>query len=371
MKNISIFLLSLAFVACGKKEIPAEITSENSENSHEITITKQQFDNEKMEIGSIAEHPFLSVVNTNGIIDVPPENRASVSTFVSGYVTKIPLLIGDFVKKGQFVAQLTNTEIIDIQQNYLEVASQNRFLKNEFERQKTLFNEQISSEKKYLRAESSYQSNLAIYNGLRKKLEMLRINPADVEKGDMSASINLYAPIEGYITKVMTSTGTFVSSASEILEIVNTNHIHLELNIFEKDILNIKKEQKIKFKVSEAAEAYFDATVYLVGTIINENKTVKVHGHIDDEKQPYIPGMFVEAKIIFESSSEFGLPNSAIHFEENQTFIYVVKSQKNEKTIFEKVMVTSGKKDEKHTQIINFDDFKNKKILLKGGFMLI
>ena len=109
----------------------------------------------------------------------------------------------------------------------------------------------------------------------------------------------------------------------------------------------------------------------MVGTIINENKTVKVHGHIDDEKQQFMAGMFVEAKIIFESSNEFGLPNSAIHSEENQTFIYVIKSQKNEETIFEKVMVTSGKKDENHTQIINFDDFKNKKILLKGGFMLI
>ncbi|PQJ75319.1 efflux RND transporter periplasmic adaptor subunit [Polaribacter gangjinensis] len=370
MKNISIFLISLAFVACGKKEIPAESTSENSENSNEITITKQQFDNEKMEIGSIAEHPFLSVVNANGMIDVPPENRASVSTFVSGYVTKIPLLIGDFVKKGQFVAQLTNTEIVDIQQNYLEVASQNRFLKNEFERQKTLFNEQISSEKNYLRAESSYKSNLAIYNGLRKKLEMLHINPTEVEKGNISANINLYAPIDGYITKVMTSTGAYVSSASEILEIVNTNHIHLELNVFEKDILNVKKEQKIKFKVPESSNTYFDASVYLVGTTITENKTVKVHGHIDDEKQQFMAGMFVEASIIFESSIEFGLPISAIHTEENQTFIYVVKSQKNEETVFEKVIVTLGKKDENYVQIINFTDFKGKNILLKGGFML-
>lgn len=370
MKNSLIFLVSLAFVACGKKEIPTEITAENSENSNEITITKQQFDTEKMEIGSMTEHPFLTVVNANGMIDVPPENRASVSTFVSGYVTKIPLLIGDFVKKGQFVAQLTNTEIVDVQQNYLEVASQNRFLKNEFERQKTLFNEQISSEKNYVRAESSYKSNLAVYNGLRKKLEMLHINPAEVEKGNISASINLYAPIDGYITKVMTSTGAFISSASEILEIVNTKHIHLELNVFEKDILNIKKGQKIKFKVSESSDAYFDASVYLVGTTITENKTVKVHGHIDDEKQSFMAGMFVEAKIIFENSNEFGLPNTAIHSEENQYFVYVIKSKKNEETIFEKVMVTLGKKDENYSQIINFEEFKNKDILLKGGFML-
>jgi cobalt-zinc-cadmium efflux system membrane fusion protein len=370
MKNISIFLVSLAFVACGKKEIPAEITAENSENKTEITITKQQFDTEKMEIGSLTEHPFLSVVTTNGMIDVPPENRASVSTFVSGYVTKIPLLIGDYVKKGQFVAQITNTEIVDIQQNYLEIASQNRFLKNEFERQKTLFNEQISSEKNYLKAESSYKSNLALYNGLRKKLEMLRINPTEVEKGTITATINLVAPIDGYITKVQVNTGSFVSSANEILEIVNTNQIHIELNIFEKDILNVKKDQKIQFKVPESSEKSFEAVVHLIGTTISENRNVKVHCDIIDDNQPFMTGMFVEAKIIYESSSEFGLPNSAIHIQENQTYVFVVKEQKNEETIFEKVLVELGKKDENYSQIINFKNFENKKILLKGGFML-
>lgn len=363
-------ILSLAFVACGKKDIPTENTAESSVNKNEITITKQQFDNEKMMLGSIAEYPFISFVNTNGMIDVPPENRASVSTFVSGYVTKIPLLIGDFVKKGQFVAQLTNTEIVDMQQSYLEVASQNSYLKNEFERQKTLFNEQISSEKNYLKAESTYKSNLAIYNGLRKKLQMLGINPTNVESGNVTSNVNLVAPIDGYITKVQVSTGAFVSSASEILEIVNTNHIHLELNVFEKDILHVKKEQKIRFKVSESSDDFFDAKVHLVGTTISEKRTVKIHGHIDDEKQQFMAGMFVEAKIIYEGVTEIGLPNAAIHSEENQFYVYVLKSQKNEETVFEKVTVSLGKIDENNSQIINIEDLKDKKILIKGGFML-
>ncbi len=68
---------------------------------------------------------------------------------------------------------------------------------------------------------------------------MLNINPSSVEKGIITSTINLYSPIEGYITKVNISNGVYVSPTDAIMEIVDTDHIHLELSVFEKDILNI------------------------------------------------------------------------------------------------------------------------------------
>lgn len=370
MKKLTIFLLTLAFIACGKEEIKTDTVTEISETTNEILISKQQFESENMQLGSLTEHDFISAIKANGMIDVPPESKASVSTFVGGYITKIPLLIGDYVKKGQFVASLTNTQFVEIQQNYLEVVAQLRYLKSEFERQKKLYDEQISSEKNYLRAESAYKSNLAIYNGLRKKLTMMQINPTEVEKGNLSSSINLYAPIDGYVTKVHVSNGSFVSSASELMEIINTAHIHLELNVFEKDILKVKKDQKILFKVPEASDKTFNAEVHLVGTSINKDRTVKVHGHIDEEDQNFMSGMFIEAKIIFFDDKEIAVKNTAVITENQQSFILVVKEQKNESIVLEKVLVQIGKTDEEYTQITNFKDFKDKKILIKGGFML-
>lgn len=370
MKNSILFLLSLAFLACGKQENKIDNTSINTEEDNKIVVSKQQFETENMELGSFVEHEFTSYVKANGIIDVPPENRAIVNTFIGGYVTKVPLLIGDFVKKGQFVASLTNTDFIEIQQKYLEISAQLNYLKTEFERQKTLYNENISSKKSYLKAESNYKSNLAVYNGLKKKLEMMQINPTEVEKGNLTPSINLYAPIDGYVTEVWVSNGSFVSSETKLMEIVNTKHIHLELNVFEKDILKLKKEQKIVFKVPESSENYFDASVHLLGTSIKDDKTVKVHGHIENESQNFMTGMFVEAKIIYQNNKEIALPNSAIISEENQSFILIVKEQNNEQTTFEKKIVSIGNRDENYSQIINFKDFNGKKILLKGAFML-
>ena len=164
----------MVFLACGnEKNNEVEVVSTKEDHDH-ITITKAQFDSEKMVFGTLSEFDFNESIEVNGMIDVPPQNKSSISTFIGGYITKTPLLIGNEVKKGQLLVTLQNPEYVEIQQNYLEVAEQLNYLKSEFNRQKTLFDEQITSEKNYLKAESTYKSNLAHYNGLRKKLQMMK-----------------------------------------------------------------------------------------------------------------------------------------------------------------------------------------------------
>ena len=86
------------------------------------------------------------------MIDVPPENRASVTAFMGGFVKKTPLLVGDRVKKGQLLVVLENQEFVQMQQDYLEVFNQLDYLKAEFERNQTLFKEKIASQKNFLQA---------------------------------------------------------------------------------------------------------------------------------------------------------------------------------------------------------------------------
>lgn len=362
----------MAFMACGNSEKNADSKPVVNDISNEITISKQQFESQNMQLGKLTEQAFSTIVKANGMIDVPPENKVSVSSFIGGYVTKIPLLIGDKVKKGQLVATLESTEFLELQQQYLELAEQLNYLKNEYNRQKNLYNENITSEKNYLKAESTYKSSLAIYNGLRKKLQMMNMDPARVEQGQLSSSFNLYAPIDGYITKVNVSNGMFVSSVNELVEIINTDHIHLELNVFEKDILKVKKEQIINFNVPEASTENYLAKVHLVGTSIDENRIIKVHGHIEEtESTNFIVGMFVEANIVTDSENRMALPNEAISKIEDNHFVLLLESKTEEGFKFKKVKVDVGTKNENYTEILNGNDLNDKDILTKGSYMLL
>lgn len=371
MKSIYIILISILFISCGNTESTETIVPENNEQDDEITLTKQQFEGEQMALGTISEHTFYETVMVNGMIDVPPHNKARVTTFMGGYITKTPLLIGDQVKKGQLLVTLESTEYVALQQQFLEVAEQLNYLKSEYNRQKTLYDEQITSEKNYLKAESTFKSNLAHYNGLKKNLEMLNINPNSVLKGNITSTINIYAPIQGFITKVNVSNGTYVNASDMIMEIVDVEHIHLELSVFEKDVMKIKKGQHITFKIPESSNKVYTAEVHLVGTTIEEvSRQVKVHGHIDNEKENFIVGMYVDAEIHINEIKSVGLPKEAIMTAGENNYVLVLKEETNGTFHFNKTAVKLGEETEDFIEILNSEQLENKQIIIKGIHML-
>lgn len=371
MKELYILSVFTLLVACGNEKSKVHDEEPQAE-TNELIVTKQQFDGEQMELGSLEDHEFKTIVNVSGVIDVPTHNQSNVSTFVGGYVTENPLLIGDEVKKGQFLVTLENTEYVEIQQEYLELAEALNYLKSEFTRQKTLYDEKITSQKNFLKSESTYKSSLAHYNGLKKKLQMMNINPTSVENGKFSTSINLYSPIDGFVTKVNVSNGTYVSPADVILEIIDTDHIHLELSVFEKDILKIKKGQKINFRIPEASDSIYGAEVHLVGTSIDAgNRRVTVHGHIDEDHTGFIVGMFAEAEIYIGSSNGKSLPKTAIIQVENDYFALVVERETSTAYHLKKIKLDLGVQTENTVEILNPFTLINKKIVTNGTYMLL
>ncbi len=374
-QTLFFILTTLFLTGCGDKtKSETEANSDENPDTTIIEITKAQFDGAAMQLGKMTEQSFPKVVQTTGMIDVPPQNRAAISTFAGGYVKKTPLLIGDKVRKGQVLLTLENPEFVEMQQNYLEAVEQLTFLKSEYERQKTLVEEKITSQKNFLKAESTYKRTLATYNGLKKKLQMLNINTKVVEEGTITSTVTLYAPIHGSISKMNVSTGTYVSPADEIMEIINMDHVHLELSVFEKDILQVKEGQGIVFKIPEASEDFFDAEVHLVGTSIDvQNRTVKVHGHLaEDEGHDFAMGMFVDARIITESNKEWALPNESVISIEDKNYILLNVTESTGNYSFSQMEVEVGDSFNGFTMIKNNGDFnENDSFLIKGGFSLI
>ncbi|MFH6971159.1 efflux RND transporter periplasmic adaptor subunit [Flavobacterium petrolei] len=367
-KSLYIIALSLVLFSC--KESKTEEVEQKDNGL--TTVTSAQFKSSGMEIATPTEQDFDVTVKASGKIDVPPQNRAKVNTFMGGYVKSTTLLVGNKVTKGQALLTLQNTEFLDIQKDYMEVAEQLNFLKSEYDRQKTLYDEKITSQKNYLKAESDYRRAKAMHQSLRAKLVLLNINPRNVEKGILTSTITIFSPITGDIVIMNANVGMYVAPSDVILEIVDTDHLHLELAVFEKDILNVKIGQKIIFKVPEASKDVFNAEVHLVGKSIEGNdRTINIHGHLDDAiKQKLLTGMFVEAEIIIDSKKGLAIPSEALVTENNKNFVLLLDNEKNGYS-FKKVSVTIGEKSENFVEILpNTAINASSRILTKGVFDL-
>ena len=372
--NITILSMIFTLLSCGGKEVKnKQVEIQDSISDDRIFVSNTQFEHSNMTLGSITEHPFPLTVKTNGMIDVPPENRAVVNAIMGGNIKTTPLLIGDKVRKGQALVTNENPEFVRMQQEYMEINVQLSYLKSELERQQTMVAEKITSQKSFLKAESTYKMAKARYNGLRKQLEMLNISPLKVEAGIINSVATIYAPIAGSITKINVNKGTFVSPSTEILEIINNDHIHLELSVFEKDIMKLKKGQKINFKLPESSTEIYKAEVHLIGTSIEENRTIDVHGHIENESElNFLIGMFVEADIITESTVEKALPETAFVAFEDSYIVLKLNEQNKEGYYFEQVPVTVGETYEGSIALTTLGSLNiTDKVLTTGAFNLV
>ncbi len=377
IKIYAIVIVALTFLNCSKSTNQGDGSDVQEKEkivskTDIISISKEQYKNESLGMTSLVEHSFGTRINATGIIDVPPNGRAVISAQIGGYVKNSPLLIGDQVKKGQLLLTIENIEFLELQQQYLEAKEQLTFLKSNYERQKELFDEKISSEKSFLKADSDYKITLATYKGLRKKLELLQIDPVQVESGNLTSVSKIYAPISGDITAINITTGSYISSSDEIMEIVNTAHLHLELKIFEKDVLKVKIGQTVLFDLPESSSKQYKGSVHLIGKSIGVDRTVMLHAHIDEpHDEGFIPGMFVQASILTNELSGMGISDKAVVENNGLAYVMLMKSEENDSYLFEKIQVKTGELSEGIILLKNHEALDPKgKYLIGGAYLL-
>lgn len=362
LKLYTIVIIALTFLTCSKstsknESVEVQEMEKDIFETEVMTISKDQYENESLSMTSLVAHSFGTRISSTGVIDVPPNGRAVISAQIGGYIKNSPLLIGDQVKKGQLLLTIENIKFLELQQEYMEAKEQLVFLKSNYERQEELFDEKISSEKSFLKAESDYKIILATYQGLRKKLELLQIDPVQVESGNLTSVSNIFAPISGDITNINVTTGSYVSSSDQIMAIVNTDHLHLELKIFEKDVFKIKKGQTVFFSVPESGSKQFKGSIHLIGKSIGSDRTVMVHAHIDEpHDEGFIPGMFVQASILTYENSAMGILNKAVVEENGLAYVMHIKSEENDTYLLEKIEVETGETSGDIIMIKNHDE---------------
>ncbi|SDE45387.1 membrane fusion protein, cobalt-zinc-cadmium efflux system [Pricia antarctica] len=366
-------LVTIALASCNSKD-QSEVVSPGAmgnDDKEVVTITENQFTSGEMEMGKLSMHEFNTIVKANGMFAVPPQNHADVSTYYAGYVKDITLLPGHAVKKGQVLFTIENPEYIQVQQDFLEAKGRLRYLKSDYDRQKELVADNVTSKKIFLKAESEYTVTLVQYQSLKKKLSLMNINPNTLTGENIRSVISVPSPLSGYATTINANKGMYLNPSDVAVIVTNTDDLHIELKIFEKDLPMVKVGQQINIRLQNDTEKVYKGVVHLVNKSINtQDRTIDIHGDLvnEEEAKLFAPGMYIVGEILTTSSEHPALPTEAIANIDNDYFVLVKEENQN----FKRVLVQVGTTNNGFTQILNAADFEpNTEFLTRGAFNLI
>ncbi|MBZ9627558.1 efflux RND transporter periplasmic adaptor subunit [Psychroflexus sp. CAK1W] len=366
---ITLLVFTLIFFSCGEKQ--TESTEEKSDTNF-IELTQEQFQKNELTLGKPEKITFSEEFEVTGMVDVPPKNRSSVTSYFDGYVSHTDLLVGDKVEKGDLLVKLKNPDFIKMQQNYVEALSNLNYLTSEFDRKKTLYEDQIIAQKVFQSTKNQYLNAKAQLAAAEEQIRLMNLNPQEIEKGNFTSELNILAPISGKISKLNVAQGKFIGKSEMIMEILDVDHIHLELDVFEKDLMKIQKGDSLRFEIPEISEESYLAYLRLIGAEINEDRKVRIHAHPSDRENKFTVGMFVNAYFDTDRKKRFALPESAFTEVDETTYILELVEQSDTTYKFKKVGVKStapqnGFKPILNTETINLDS----KYLTKGVFDMV
>ncbi|WP_339750788.1 efflux RND transporter periplasmic adaptor subunit [Algoriphagus yeomjeoni] len=365
-------------VSCNSQVESVEIQGEHEENEARVELSQAQYEVTGIELGKLEFKEIGSELMVNGVIDVPPQNNISITMPYGGFVKNTTLLPGDAVKRGQLLVTIENPDFIQFQQDYLESLANSSYLKSEYERQEKLYGEQVASGKTFEESKSNFLANEARIKTSKARLTMIGFDPGKVETGEIKSVVNIYSPVAGSVLDVYTNIGKYVSPQDVIMDLTNSDDLHVELSVYENDITKIKKDQRIKFNIANTDEEWREAHVFLVGKGVRKDRSVTVHGHFDSKNTDLLPGMYVTAKIETASEKALVAPNDAVvrFGEKHFIFSYLGQRDENGKPAYdyEMIEVIMGNNEDGFTEVTLLDSaraYEEIKLVTKGAFTLL
>lgn len=340
MKNFKIALYIIfsltVFFSCSKtteeQKAPEQKEEQHEETPSNIaTLDQEQIKSIGLQLGTIEMKELTSSIKANGLLRVPNNSKASVAAMFGGIIQTLRIQEGDYVRKGQVIATVSNPDYILKQEEYLTVLSRITYAEQESRRQQELYDNDAGAKKNLQVASAELKTLRAQKASLVRQLQMMGINPGSVSNKNLRNGMAITSPISGIVSRITTEIGSYVDISTPVAEIIDNSSIHLDLHVFEKDLPKMKVGQIINFRLTNNPEISYQAQVYSIGSSFeNSSKTISVHSKVIGNKVGLIDGMNVIGQVSLSNVLTKAVPNDAIVEADGKFYIFVQTNKKAE-----------------------------------------
>lgn len=247
---------------------------------------------------------------------IQPLEQVEVGTQVSGEIDKIFVDYNSVVKKGQLLAELDKSNLLEnllqAEASVTSAESELNYALSSFERTEELYNNNAATRIAYDEAKNSLVKAQTSLQNAKSNYDKSKVNLGYAE---------IYSPIDGVVLSREVEVGQTVAasySTPTLFTIANDlTQMKVEADVDEADIGQVKEGQKVKFTV----DAYIDDVFYgevqqirLQPTTTNNvvTYTVIITAHNPDLK--LLPGMTASVTIVTKSETGLVVPSEALNF---------------------------------------------------------
>lgn len=314
-KHILLPILGLMLVyGCEKKEATKDTTDEK------FCIDKNL--KEKITIDPVQKRTVSESINLTGNITYNNDHVVQFNSLVEGIITKTTFSLGDYVKKGQVLAEIKSTELNGMQSESKSLQSQLSVAQRQLQATKSMFDDGIASQKDLMQA----QSELDV---LKSSLENVKANLAMFSASSERAVFQIKAPTEGYVVAKNISPGMQITDGSEpLFTISDLKEIWVLVNVYTSNLKNVTENMLVDVTTPAYPGEIFKGKITMLSKVFDaEEHVLKARIVMENKNLKLKPGMTADIVIDKSLGGEMlaAVPAKAAIFDNNRNYILIYK----------------------------------------------
>lgn len=383
LKLFIIFCIALTLTGCGTKQ-------DEQQHNKRLVLTEAQEKNAKIQTAP------LSMMDIELQITIPAQFKARNQSIeriyspIDGKITNVFVEPGTVLKIGQPIVQIKSDEISQIQLEFLEKildidantnelrAQYNLSLQN-YNRERTLYNEKISSRADYEAANAQLRkdkANLDALNIKRNSLinvyrQRLAVYGGSIDNVLKTRQIYPYVTIKatknGVLLERKVNPGEIVEKNRELFNLADLKTIWLVGYAFEKDSPYLHLGEAVTGTIEERNGASINGVLSYVSPILDSTtKTLEVRADIPNKDFKIKPNMYAEMFVNTGVAHVLAIPTDAVEKFGDYNFAYVNIAPHT----YEERKVETGKKNDQYTEVISGVK-AGEEVVTRGSFELL
>jgi len=256
----------------------------------------------------VKARPFRHYIDIQG--RVVAEESVPVTAKIPGTLTRILVKNGDYVRKGQLLAQLDEDLLL---KNMAELEVQLKTAQDIYERQKSLWEQKIGTEVQFIQARTNKEA-------LEQRMAFLK---------EQWQQTRIYAPINGTVDVVLLKVGQAISPGIPLCQIVNLGQLKVSGDVPESYAASVRRGLPVQIHFPDLNKEVPSRITYVSPSISATNRTFVVEAALPGQSEQYRANMIAVLKIVdYENPQAIVLPVNLI-YQESSGENYVLTAEKN------------------------------------------
>lgn len=275
-----------------------------------------------IEIDTVSNSRVMNTLTLTGKVDFNEDNVIKMFPTISGQVSDIKVMPGDYVKKGQTLAVIRSSDMAGYSNDFVTAKSNVEIAKKSLDATNDMYKSGLASQRDQLTAEEGYNQALSSFE---KAKRILNLNG-----GSMSGEYTLRSPIDGFVVDRQVNNNMMIRSdnSTALFTISDLKNVWVMANVYESNISLVKMGDSVNISTLSYPGKIFRGRIDKIMNVLDpSNKVMKLRIILMNPGYLLKPEMFASVVVnTMENKRMMIIPSRALIFDHSQYYVLVYKS---------------------------------------------